>query len=106
MALLHLTDTNFKKEVLESNLPVLVDFWATWCGPCKMIAPLLEELAQEYESKLKVGKINIEENPRIPTQYGVMSIPTLMFFKKGQVVDQVSGALSRVELKKRISENL
>jgi len=106
MALLHLTDTNFKKEVLESDLPVLVDYWATWCGPCKMIAPLLEELAQEYESQLKVGKINIEENPRIPTQYGVMSIPTLMFFKKGQVVAQASGALSRAELKKRISENL
>ena len=106
MALLHLTDSNFKKEVLESDLPVLVDYWATWCGPCKMIAPLLEELAQEYESQLKVGKINIEENPRIPTQYGVMSIPTLMLFKKGQVVDQASGALSRAELKKRISENL
>ena len=106
MALLHLTDSNFKKEVLESDLPVLVDYWATWCGPCRMIAPLLEELAQEYERQLKIGKINIEENPRIPTQYGVMSIPTLMLFKKGQVVDQASGALSRAELKKRISENL
>jgi thioredoxin 1 len=104
MALLHLTDANFKKEVLESDLPVLVDFWAPWCGPCKMIAPIIEELAKIYHDKLKIGKINIEDNSRVPTQYGVMSIPTLMFFKKGKVVDQVAGVLSKSELKKKIEE--
>jgi thioredoxin 1 len=106
MALLHLTDNNFKKEVLESELPVLVDYWATWCGPCKMVAPIIEELSKEYEKRIKIGKINIEENPKTPTHYGIMSIPTLMFFKKGQVVGQVLGALSKAELKKAIAENL
>ena len=106
MALLHFTDSNFKKEVLESGLPVLVDFWATWCGPCRMIAPIIEELAKEYDNKVKIGKINIDENPKIPTHYGVMSIPTLMFFKKGRVAEQAAGALSKAELKKKIEENL
>ncbi len=106
MALLHLSDSNFKKEVLESDLPVLVDFWATWCGPCRMIAPMIEELAKEYEKKIKVAKINIDENPKTPTHFSVMSIPTLMFFKKGQVVNQSVGALSKAELKKKIEENL
>jgi len=106
MALLHLTDNNFKKEVLESDLLVLVDFWATWCSPCRMVTPIIEELAKEYDKKIKIGKINIDENPKIPTHYGVMSIPTLMFFKKGRVVDQAVGALSKAELKKKIEENL
>lgn len=106
MALIHLTDSNFKKEVLESDLPVLIDFWASWCGPCKMIAPFIEELAREYQNRIKIGKINIEENPMVPTRYGVMSIPTLMFFKKGQVIDQAVGAMAKAELKRRIEENL
>jgi thioredoxin 1 len=106
MALLHFTDSNFKKEVLESDLPVLVDFSAKWCGPCRMIAPIIEELAREYAQKIKIGKINIDENPKTPTHYGVMSIPTLMFFKKGRVSEQVVGALSKAELKKKIEENL
>ncbi|MFH0739151.1 MAG: thioredoxin [Candidatus Omnitrophota bacterium] len=106
MALLHLTDSNFKKEVLESQLPVLVDYWASWCGPCRLITPVIEELAGEYENRIKIGKINIEENPMIPTRYGVMSIPTLMFFKKGQVVGQLVGAMPKAELKRRIEENL
>lgn len=106
MGLLHLSDSNFKKEVLESDLPVLVDFWATWCGPCKMVAPIIEELSREYDKKMKIGKIDIDENPKTPTQYGVMSIPTLMFFNKGRAVDQVVGALSKAELKKKIEENL
>ena len=106
MALLHFTDSNFKKEVLESDLLVLVDFWATWCSPCRMVTPIIEELAKEYDKKIKIGKINIDENPKIPTHYGVMSIPTLMFFKKGRVVNQVVGALSKAELKKKIEENL
>ncbi len=106
MNLLHLTDANFKTEVLESVLPVLVDFWATWCGPCKMIAPILEELAKEYHNKLKVGKLNVEESPRTASHYGIMSIPTLIFFKKGKVIEQVVGVLNKSELKKKIEENL
>lgn len=106
MALSHFTDSNFKKEVLESDLPVLVDFWAEWCGPCRMVAPIIEELAREYAQKIKVGKIDIDENPKIPTHYGVMSIPTLMFFRKGRVSEQAVGALSKAELKKKIEENI
>ncbi len=106
MTILHFTDGNFKKEVLESDLPVLVDFWAAWCGPCRMVAPIIEELAREYNKKIKVGKIDIDENPKTPTHYGVMSIPTLMFFKKGRVANQAVGALSKTELKKKIEENL
>jgi thioredoxin 1 len=106
MALVHLTDDNFKKEVLESVLPVLVDFWAPWCGPCKLIGPLIEESAKEFVGKLKVAKVNVDESSRAATQYGIMSIPTLMFFKGGKVMDQVVGALSRADLKKKIQENL
>ena len=102
MNLLHFTDANFKKDVLESNLPVLVDFWATWCGPCKMITPIIEELAKEYSGKIKIGKLNVEESPKTPSQYGVMSIPTLIFFKEGKVMEQVVGALNKAELKKKI----
>jgi thioredoxin 1 len=106
MSLLHLTDSNFKKEVLESDIPVLVDFWATWCGPCKMIAPVVEELAKEYAGKVKIGKLDVEESPKAASQYGVMSIPTLIFFKSGKVMDQVVGALNRPDLKKKIEENI
>jgi thioredoxin 1 len=106
MALLHLTDHNFKKEVLESDLPVLVDFWASWCGPCKMIAPVIEELAKEYHGKIKIAKLNVEESPRVASQYGIMSIPTLIFFKKGKVMEQVAGALNKPDLKKKIEANL
>ena len=87
-------------------MPVLVDYWASWCGPCRLIAPLIEELAGEYRDRIKIGKLNIEENPAIPTRYGVMSIPTLMFFKKGQVIDQAVGAIPKAELKRRIEETL
>ena len=106
MALLHLTDTNFKQEVLESRLPVLVDFWATWCGPCKMITPIIEEVAKEYAGKIKVGKLNVDDNPAIATRYGIMSIPTLVFFKNGRVMEQVVGALNRIDLKRKIDESL
>jgi thioredoxin 1 len=106
MALIHLTDNNFKKEVLESDLPVLVDFWAPWCGPCKMLGPLVEESAKEFDKKLKVAKVNVDESPQAATKYGVMSIPTLIFFKQGKVMNQVIGVLSRQELKKKIQENL
>jgi len=106
MALLHLSDTNFKKEVLDSGLPVLVDFWANWCGPCKMVTPILEELAREYANKLKICKLNVEENPKTATLYGIMSVPTLIFFKNGKVIEQMMGALSKSELKKKIEENI
>lgn len=106
MSLLHLTDTNFKKEVLESGLPAVVDFWAAWCGPCKAIAPIVEELAREYSGKVKMGKVNVDENPKTATHYGIMSIPTLVFFKNGKVMDQVAGGLTKAELKKRIEANL
>lgn len=106
MALLHLSDANFAKEVLESDLPVLVDYWAPWCGPCRMIGPIIEDLAKEYDKRMKIAKINIDENSQTPTKYGVMSIPTLMFFKQGKVVNQVVGALTKPELKKKIEEIL
>ena len=101
-----LTDENFKKEVLESALPVLVDFWAPWCGPCKMIGPIVEELAKEYAESLVIGKVNVDENSKVATQYGIMSIPTLIFFKKGKVTDQVVGALGKTDLKRKIEENI
>ncbi len=106
MSLTHFTDSNFKHEVLESRLPVLVDFWANWCGPCKMIAPIVEQLANDFKDKVKIGKMDVDANPKIATTYGIMSIPTLMFFKGGKVTDQVVGALSLSELKKKIEEIL
>jgi thioredoxin 1 len=106
MSLLHFTDANFKKDVLESGIPVMVDFWATWCVPCKAIAPLVEELAKGYAGKMKIGKLNVEESPKTPSRYGVMSIPTLVFFKDGKVMGQVVGALNKTELKKKIEEYL
>jgi thioredoxin 1 len=106
MAVVHLTDGNFKKEVIESGIPVLVDFWATWCGPCKMIAPVVEELAKEFDQKIKIGKVDVDENPNIAGQFGIMSIPTLMFFKNGKVMEQIVGAMSKVDLKKKIIANI
>ena len=106
MNILHFTDADFKKEVLESNLPVLVDFWAAWCGPCKAVAPIIDELAKEYAGKIKVGKMDVDNNSKIPTEYGIMSIPTVMFFKKGKVMDQLVGAASKLDLKRKLEANL
>jgi len=97
-----LTDDNFKKEVLESDKPVLVDFWASWCAPCLMIAPVIEELAGEYEGKAKVGKVNTEDNATITGQYGIISIPTLIIFKQGKPVDQIIGVVSKDVIKKKL----
>jgi thioredoxin 1 len=94
-----LTDGNFSEQVLKSSTPVLVDFWAEWCGPCKMIAPVLDELAGEYDGKVKIGKVNIDEHQQLAINYGINSIPTLLFFKDGQVADQVVGMRSKRDLK-------
>jgi thioredoxin 1 len=94
-----LSDSNFEQEVLKSTTPVVVDFWAEWCGPCKMIAPMLEELAGEYAGKVKIGKVNTDQAQQLAVQYRINSIPTLLFFKAGQVVDQVIGAKSKKDLK-------
>lgn len=90
-----LTDSNFKEEVVNSDVPVLVDFWAAWCGPCRMIAPIIEDLAAEFQGRAKVAKLDVDQNPQTAMQFGVRSIPTLLFFKDGVVVDQLIGASSR-----------
>ena len=89
------TTQNFEEEVLKSDLPVLVDFYADWCGPCKMMSPLVKEIADDYDGELKVGKCNVDENPDIAQKYGVMSIPNFIFFKKGEVVDSLLGAIPK-----------
>tara|TARA_B100000809_G_C14922816_1_gene454008 strand:- start:197 stop:523 length:327 start_codon:yes stop_codon:yes gene_type:complete len=102
----HLTDETFEKEVLQSNIPVLVDYWAEWCGPCKMIAPILDSLADEYAGKLKISKLNIDDNQQVPQKYGVRGIPTLMIFKNGNVEATKVGALSKSQLTAFIDSNL
>jgi thioredoxin 1 len=106
MSLTHFTSDNFKKEVLDSDKPVLVDFWATWCGPCRMIAPVVEQLATEYDGRAAVGKLDVDECPDIARQYGVMSIPTLVVIKGGQVVSKVVGALPKPRIAEMIDNAL
>ncbi|MGI6188227.1 MAG: thioredoxin [Clostridiales bacterium] len=102
--IIDLTKDSFDGEVLKSEHPVLVDFWAAWCGPCRMIAPIIDQLADEYEGKLKVGKVNVDEQGQLAAQYGVMSIPTLVFFKNGEEVERVVGVRPKPELDKIIQK--
>ena len=97
--IISLTKDNFAQEVLQSTSPVLVDFWAEWCGPCKMIAPILDELAEEYDGRVKIGKVNIDEQQGVAAEYGIRAIPTLLLFHKGQVADQIVGLHSKRDLK-------
>jgi thioredoxin 1 len=103
---LELTDANFQQEVLNSDKPVLVDFWAVWCGPCRMIAPVVEEIAKEYEGQLKVGKLDVDHNPEVSMKYGIRSIPTLMVFKGGKVVEQIIGAMPKRTLLDKVTPHV
>jgi len=105
-ALVQVSDKNFASEVLNSDLPVLVEFWATWCGPCRSISPIVEQLATEFSGKVKVTKLNVDESPATPSQYGVRGIPTLILFKRGKILDQIIGAVPKTRLKALIEKAL
>ncbi len=100
--ILTLTESNFDQEVLKSPTPVLVDFWAEWCGPCKMVAPILDELAGEYDGRVKIGKVNVDDSQNLATEYGIRAIPTLLLFKDGQVADQIVGLRSKRDFKSKL----
>jgi thioredoxin 1 len=101
-----IADSNFDQEVLQSSIPTLVDFWAPWCGPCKSIAPILEELASEFDGKVKIVKMNVDENPATPSQYSVRGIPNLVLFKSGEVIDQIVGAVPKEQLSDALNKAL
>lgn len=103
---IELNDNNFSDEVESNEQPVLVDFWAEWCGPCRMVGPVVEELAGEYEGKAKVGKVNVDHNPQVSVKYGIRSIPALLIFKNGEVVDQIIGAVPKTHIKKQLDAQL
>lgn len=104
--LIEATDDNFQAEVLGSDLPVLVDFWAVWCGPCKAIAPVVEDLAKQYQGKLKVAKMDVDNHPNVSAKYGIQSIPTLLLFKGGQVADQIIGAVPKAKVEAMVKKAL
>lgn len=106
MNAIEFTDANFDEEVIKSDIPVLVDFWAVWCGPCKMIAPLVEELAGEYQGKVKVGKVDVDNNPDVSVKYGIRSIPTLLIFRDGKIVDQIIGAVPKQAMAQKLDAQL
>ena len=101
----HVTDDTFEPEVLQAGMPVLVDYWAEWCGPCKMIAPILDQLATEYQGKVKVAKLDVDSNIKTATRYNVRSIPLLLFFKDGKVVDQIVGAVPRTQIESKLQQH-
>ena len=102
----HLTDVNFEAEVLKSTLPTLVDFWAAWCGPCKMIAPVVDQLAKEHDGKLRIAKVDVDQNPTLATRFGVMSIPTLILFKNGEPAERLVGYMPKEKLVDRLKPHL
>jgi thioredoxin 1 len=104
--LIHVSDDNFEQEVIQSNVPVMVDFWATWCGPCRIIAPYIEELAKEYEGKAKVCKVDVDSSQKTAMQFGIRSIPTVLLFKDGKLTDQIIGANSRQHYEERLKNLL
>ena len=104
--IVHTTDATFTQDVLKSDIPVLLDFWAEWCGPCKMIAPILDEIAGEYQDRVKIAKLNIDENPQTPHKYGIRGIPTLILFKNGALEAQKVGAVSKSQLSAFLDSNL
>lgn len=106
MATITFTDSNFKSEVLDSNIPVLVDFWAEWCGPCRMVGPIVEKLAKDYSGKVKIGKLNVDDNAETPSQYGIQGIPTILLFKNGQLANQIVGYQPEDKLKTAIDSIL
>jgi thioredoxin 1 len=103
---LHLVDAEFDNEVLKSNIPVLIDFWATWCGPCRMIAPIVDEMAVEFEGKAKICKLDVDNNTQVASKYGIRSIPTILIFKNGEVVDQIVGAVPKQQIVDRLKSHL
>jgi thioredoxin 1 len=103
---LHVTDDNFKSEVLESPVPVVVDFWAAWCGPCRMIAPIIEEMADEYEGKAKLCKLDVDNNQQVAMQFGIRSIPTVLIFKNGEVADSIIGAVPKQQIVDKLEAQL
>ncbi|MBE2255332.1 MAG: thioredoxin [Ignavibacteria bacterium] len=106
MKALEFTDANFATEVEQSNIPVLVDFWAVWCGPCKMIAPIIEELAGEYDGKVKIGKVDVDSNPETAMKFGIRSIPTLLIFKDGKIADTIVGAVPKPQIAAKLDAQL
>lgn len=104
--LLQVTDADFDQEILKSDIPALVDFWAAWCGPCRAIAPVIEELAKDYAGKIKVAKMNVDENSKTPVKFGIRAIPTLILFKNGNVADQITGAVAKTQIETAIKKLL
>ncbi len=103
---IHITDGSFQEEVMKSDVPVVIDFWATWCGPCKLIAPIMEEMAEEYDGKAKIGKVDVDNNQQIAVQYGIRSIPTVLIFKDGELKENIVGAVPKKQIVEKLEQYL